>query len=291
MGDYHVHLHPHWPTGADDPPPGEFSRELIERYVERAAAQGVGEVCFTEHLYRMQEAGPVLGNFWEAVPAEVGAPTAEFVLAERSFSLEDYVEAVVAARDFGLPVLLGMEVDFFPNTIERVLELLAPYPWDLLLGSVHWIGGFAVDVEGVAFEYARRGVADVYEQYFDLEAALAASGAVDVLAHADLVKVHGYRLRQEPLHLYEAVAEAAAASGTAVEVSSAGLAKPCAELYPSAPFLEILHEHGVGITMASDAHRPEGVGGDFARVRQAAQAAGYTHRLEFRRRQGVPVPL
>jgi histidinol-phosphatase (PHP family) len=291
MGDYHVHLHPHVPDRTGDPTPGDFSRELIERYVETATAGGLTEVCFTEHLYRMEEAGPVLGDFWEGEPSEVAAPTAKFVQAERQFSLESYVTAVVEAREFGLPVLLGMEIDFFPQTIEEVLDLLAPYPWDLLLGSVHWIGGFAIDVDDAAFEFDRRGVARVYEEYFELESALAGSGRVDVLAHVDVVKNHGHRLPEEPVDLYESVASAASSSGTAVEVSSAGLFEPCAELYPAPAFLEVLHDHGVGITLASDAHRPQAVGRRFDHVREAARQAGYTHRLEFRRRQGTSVAL
>lgn len=291
MGDYHVHLHPHWPISSDDPPPGDFSRELIERYVEQAAARGLTEVCFTEHLYRMREAGSVLGEFWEKEASNVAGPTAEFVLAERQFTLDSYVEAVVEAKDFGLPVLLGMEVDFFPDTIDAVLDLLAPYPWDLLLGSVHWIGGFAVDVDEVVFEFDRRGVPRVYQEYFGLEVELAASGSVDVLAHVDVIKNHGHRLAEEPIALYQAVATAAAASSTAVEVSSAGLSEPCAELYPSAAFLGVLNSHGVGVTMASDAHRPAGVGRDFDLVRRAAGEAGYTERVEFRGRLGRPVPL
>jgi histidinol-phosphatase (PHP family) len=172
-----------------------------------------------------------------------------------------------------------------------VLDLLAPYPWDLLLGSVHWIGGFAVDVDEVAFEFDRRGVARVYEEYFELETELAGSGTVDVLAHVDVVKNHGHRLPEEPVHLYEAVAAAAAASSTAVEVSSAGLGEPCAELYPSATFLRVLNEHEVGVTLASDTHRPAGVGGDFDVVRRAAHEAGYAERVAFRLRQGSPAPL
>ena len=32
-----------------------------------------------------------------------------------------------------------------PSGQDELAELLEPYPWDFLLGSVHWIGGLAVD--------------------------------------------------------------------------------------------------------------------------------------------------
>jgi histidinol-phosphatase (PHP family) len=290
MGDYHVHLHPHtWRPG--DPDPHTFPQDHIDRYVEQALARGLTEVCFTEHLYRLVEAEPVLGEFWAHERPEVAAPTIRFVTAERTFRLDDYVGAVLAARGRGLPVLLGLEIDFFPETIGAVLDLIAPYPWDLLLGAVHWIGGFAIDHDGLDFEFARRGTDRVFEEYFAIETALAASGSVDVLAHADKVKRNGLRPGIPLDGWHEEVARAAAASGTAVEISSAGLHQACAEVYPSPGFLAAFQRAGVGITLASDTHRPEGVGADFDAVLAAARAAGYTERLQFAGRIAGRVPL
>jgi histidinol-phosphatase (PHP family) len=290
MGDYHVHLHPHtWRVG--DPDPHTFPQDHIDRYVERALQQGLSEVCFTEHLYRLVESVPVLGEFWADESPEVAAPTIRFVTAERTFRIEDYVEAVIAARDRGLPVLLGLEIDFFPESIDAVVDLISPYPWDLLVGAVHWVGGFAIDHDGLDFEFERRGVDRVFEAYFAIEAQLAASGTVDVLAHADKVKRNGH-LPTLPLDTwYEAVAKAAAVTGTAVEISSAGLLQPCAEVYPGPDFLAAFRRAGVGITLASDTHRPDGVGHHFDDVLRAARAAGYAERLTFRGRAATPVAL
>ncbi|MEE8375568.1 MAG: hypothetical protein V3S26_04550 [Acidimicrobiia bacterium] len=65
---------------------------------------------------------------------------------------------------------------------EAVLDLLAPYPWDLLVGGVPWIGGFAFDEVEMGPEFNRRGVDQVFQTYFDLETQQAASGTVDLLA-------------------------------------------------------------------------------------------------------------
>ena len=129
MGDYHVHLHEHGPYTGHGPEPETYPPGLIESYVEAAAAAGVEEIAFTEHLYRCVEAAPVLGRFWEGDPrSDLAEMTAAFVAEDRWLSLEAYVAAVLEARDAGLPVLLGLEVDFFPETIEAVLDFLEPYP-------------------------------------------------------------------------------------------------------------------------------------------------------------------
>jgi histidinol-phosphatase (PHP family) len=285
MGDYHVHLHDHGPYQGVGPPLGEYPPGHIEAYVERAAARGLAEVGFTEHLYRCVESEPVLGRFWEYEPRrDLAAETEAMIREDRTLSIEAYTEAVVAAKDRGLPVKLGLEVDFFPETIDAVLESLEPYPWDFLIGAVHWIGGWSVDYGASSYEFARRGVRKAYEEYFELKTQLAASGAVDVLAHVDVVKRFGHVLPEAPTDLYAEVVKAAAVTGTAVEVSSAGLHKPIGEIYPAPPFLEMFNAAGVPITLASDAHVPEECGRDVSALVSAARAAGYAEHLVFDQR-------
>lgn len=292
MGDYHVHLHPHGPYRGVGPEPGHYPDAHIEAYVEAAAANGAAEVGFTEHLFRCVESTPALGPFWEREDrADLAEQAEAFVREERVLSLDRYADAVVAAKDRGLPVLLGLEVDFFPETIDAVVELLDPYPWDFLIGSTHWVGAWAIDHPGVAHEFERRGVRRAYEDYFAIEEQLAASGAVDVLAHVDVVKKQGRHLDNPPADLYAKVVAAAAAGGTAVEVSTAGLHQPAGELYPNHVFLEMFFEAGVPITLASDAHYPEQCGRDLPVAVAAAREAGYRDRLRFRNRSAELVPL
>jgi histidinol-phosphatase (PHP family) len=252
----------------------------------------VQELGFTEHLYRCVEAADVLGRFWESEPdPNLAAHTADFFAADLNLSLESYVDAVLGAQDDGLPVALGLEIDFFPETIDAVLDLIEPFPWDFLIGSVHWIGGWAIDSSTSTFGFERKGLEWTWSRYFELETALAASGSVDVLAHVDLPKKYGYRLREEPIAMYAQVVDAAARSNTAVEVSSQGLRKPVGEEYPSPRFLSMFREAGVPITLASDGHAPEEAAMGHDEVVAAARAAGYSTRLRFERRRRFEVPL
>jgi len=293
VGDYHLHLHPHDPyPGAPDP--GEYPDGLIEAYVEAAAARGVTELGFSEHLYRCVEAAPILGRFWETdptIPASVAGATEAFVPAEQNLSLESYVAAVLGAKERGLPVLLGLEIDFFPENLDAVLDLIDPYPWDYLIGSVHWVGGWAVDSSATQGEFERRGPEQAHDDYYRTLTALAGSGAVDVLGHVDLTKKYGYRLEAEPLHWYRRVAAAASLSTTAVEINTNGLRLPASELYPSPAFLAECAAAEVDIVVGSDAHRPADAGRGYGSAIEAATAAGYEHRVRFARRTRTKVPL
>ncbi|MEX1281394.1 MAG: histidinol-phosphatase HisJ family protein [Acidimicrobiia bacterium] len=288
MADYHLHLHPH---ADDEPVDPSYAPDVIERYVEGAAANGVSELGFTEHLYRCVESADALGRFWDDEPPEVATFVERFVALDQNLSLERYVETVVAAKDRGLPVRLGLEVDFFPATIEAVLGLLDGYPFDFLIGSVHWVGGLPTDVREMQTEMDRRGFRSVWEAYTDMIVDLGRGGHVDSIAHVDVLKKYGQRLEPEPLDLYDRIVEAAVAGGTAVEVSSQGLRKPVAEAYPAPNLLSRLFAAGVPITLASDGHRPDEAGDHHAEIVGLARSAGYTEYLRFEGRTPIPTPL
>ena len=291
MSDYHLHLHPHRPT-PDAPPMGTYPPGHIDRYVEVARSRGVTEVGFTEHLYRCVEAEAVLGRWWERDgEPRLMAEMESWVRSERNLSLARYVEVVLEAKARGLPVKLGLEVDFVPGTEGAVVDLLSGIPFDYLVGSIHWIGAWNFMRDSAAAEFAHRGVRRAFEQYFALEATLAASGIVDVLAHVDVIKRAGLRPDDGAADLYEPVVAAAVHSGTAVEVSSAGLRHDVAELFPAADFLGRFHGAGVPITLASDAHMAEDAGWGHDAVVRAARDAGYTTYLRFEARRPIETPL
>lgn len=292
MSDYHVHIHPHGPYTGKGPRPGEYPVDHIEAYFEAAYANGVHEVGFTEHLYRCVESEAVLGQWWASDPRkDLGDFTSAAMKRERVLSLERYVQAVLDAKDRGLPVKLGLEVDFFPDTAEAVAEFLKPYPFDFLIAATHWIGAWHLTAEQHAYEIENRGHRQGYEDYFDVQSQLASCGYFDVLAHVDVIKRHGVVLDPPPLDLYDNLVVEAARSGIAVEISTAGLYSPVEEMYPAEPLLQRFFDHGVPITLASDAHTPQYCGRDNDRAVAFARSVGYTQRIEFTGRVGTLVPL
>jgi histidinol-phosphatase (PHP family) len=238
--DYHMHLRDH-DERIDHTVTG------TERFVELALERGIDEIGFTEHVYYFRQTAEI----WD-VPYQI----------ERCvYDLDSYVEAVLDAKRQGLPVKLGLEVDYVGERQPRLAELLEPYPWDYLLGSVHWLDGLGVDQEpGI---WADRSVEEVWRWYFGALAELAASGAIDVLAHPDLAKFFGRR-PADPASFYPAL------DGVAIEVSTAGLHKPVGELYPDPELLR----NRPPITLASDAHVPENVGRDFEQALALVRSVG-----------------
>ncbi len=288
MLDYHLHLWEHGPR------PLDATLEQVGAYCEQARSQGVVELALTEHLHRFRQADAVLGGWWESEPrSPVRDVLAAFWQQEQGADLDQYVEVVLAAKDAGLPVVLGLEVDFHRGRMHEVAAILEGYPFDVLLGSVHWLGAWGFDDVGndtVLAEWDTRAVEDVWDAYADAIDELADSGVCDVLAHPDLCKVAGRR-PAVPDEWHARLAEAAARSGMAAEVNSNGWRKPADEAYPAPDLLARFHAAGVPVTTASDAHRRDRVGerrGDVARL---LVDAGYDSLTGFRERRRREVPI
>jgi histidinol-phosphatase (PHP family) len=281
--DCHVHLQPH-----GERPPMTLAR--VEEYARAAERAGVGMIAITEHLFRFEEAFKALHGWWDDDPDPQLAELARMYWEDHvSGSVVDYVRVIEEAKGAGLPVLLGIEMDWIDGRGEQVRQVLAPYDWDIVLGSVHYVGAWGIDDRRYLAEWERRDVAGAWGDYAALVADLAASGLADVLAHPDLPKIFGHRPADEtPLHA--AVVEGAAAHGSAIEINTNGLRR-CGELYPAPPLLERARARGLPVTFASDAHTPERIGADFAAAAAAARAAGYEQASYYERRRRVGYPI
>ena len=271
MIDLHTHL---WPHDPGTPMP---SYDDLARRCDYACSVGLQQIAITEHCNRFEEIAAAVLPLWSrAGPPALRAAADHVWDAERGAHLDEYVDLLTTARDRGLPLLVGLEVDFLPGANEAIAEVLEDYPFDVLLGSVHWLGPWLFDAYGdpvFAAEWDRRPIDAVWESYADAVIALAESGSVDVIAHVDVVKVAGRRPRD--VHAFDArLCDALAGSDVVVEVSSAGLRKPAAEIYPAPGLLGMLHDAGVPLTTASDAHRTDQLGHRFDELYASLRALG-----------------
>jgi histidinol-phosphatase (PHP family) len=272
LTDYHLHLRPDEP---DTPPQAYFTDENVERYREAAAAAGIEELGVSEHVYRFSQALELWRHpFWQEQALD---------------DLDAYCEFV---RGAGLR--LGVECDFVPGAEERTASLLEARGFDYVVGSVHFVGERAVDHEGWDAWQGDGDADEVWRRYFEALAACARSGLFDILAHPDLVKVWGRGRplpRRDPRHYYEPAVEAIAASGIAVEISTAGLRKPVGELYPAPAFARMCAEAGAPFALSSDAHLPEQVGFGYDRALDLLAELGVGEIAVFERRERRLEPL
>jgi histidinol-phosphatase (PHP family) len=240
-------------------------------YVEQAIRAGLPEMGFSDHIFL----------YW--LPS--GQRDPELAMSEGEFG--QYVEDVlqVRARYPEITIRLAVEADFIPDQESTLKGILDRYPWDYVLGSVHFIGDWGMDDSRYLSGYDAWDIDELYEHYFSLVLRAADSGHFDTMAHLDLVKKFGHRARKDTADLYARVARGLAAAGVAIELNTAGLRKPVGEMYPHLDLLTACRKAGVPVTLGSDAHAPEEVARDFPLALEQLRTAGYSRILAYQGRR------
>ncbi len=260
--DYHMHtpLCKH-ATGT----PGQFW--------QTAAAQGLREIAFTDH-------SPDPSGYDAAYRMEVD-------------QFEEYRRMVRPLQDGRTPpVLFGIEAEYYPAAERYLAEWLPQGNFDVILGSVHYLGDWGFDNPDYRHIWNSVDIKAAWQTYMELMIKLVGSGLFDVIGHFDLPKKFGHRLRDRDLkEMVQPVLDHVMKSGLAIEINTAGWRKEVGEAYPSPLILYLAHERGIPICFGSDAHEPENVGYRFDDAVRLAQEAGYTESVVFRGRQRQSLPL
>ncbi len=205
-----------------------------------------------------------------------------------------YRDEVLAARERypGLDIVYGTEVDWLgsrawpggvgiiPSDNDDKTGYLSAVAgeYEYILGSVHFVDGWAFDNPEYLDEWDRRDVDAVWLRYFELFCELAASDVgICCLSHPDIVKKFGHRPSFDTRELFEHVAKTVAAHGKMVEVNTAGARKPVGELYPGHQLLSAFCDAGVDCTVGSDAHCAAEVGLGISDAYGLMASVGYSH--------------
>ena len=261
--DYHMHT-----------PLCRHASGLPAEYAARAVAVGLTEIGFSDH----SPMGRDDFDNWRM----------------RFDQLDEYVESIrrVQKDSTGLTVKLSLEVDYLPGQEDWIRELAARHPWDYLIGSVHYVSDtWAVDNPEFIAKWKERDPFEVWSTYFDRLTQAAASGLFDIIGHADLPKKFGIYPEQDCTPLFTRFLDVVEKKNIVIEHNTAGLRKPCREIYPSRPFLQLAAQKKIPITFGSDAHAPTEVGAAFTEALALARSVGYTHSCHFIQRHRTESPL
>ncbi|HLF18464.1 MAG TPA: histidinol-phosphatase HisJ [Candidatus Omnitrophota bacterium] len=255
--DYHMHT----------PLCGHATGEPKE-YAKQAIKVGLQEIGFSDHapFVHMRDPGITMGM--EQLP-----------------SYYRMIEEVCTLYKNELRIKVAIEADFIPGYEDKTKKILDDYPYDYVIGSVHFIKDWGFDDPAQRKAWDEQDVNQVYRDYFDLLRQSARSKMFDIMGHVDLVKKFGHRASQDMSDEVKKTAQTFKECGVAVEINTSGLRKTCKEMYPALNFLKIYRKAGVPLTFGSDAHQPEHVGADFEAAVALAKEAGYAEYVLFKNRK------
>ncbi len=254
IADYHVHTS--FSIDCDVP---------MTDQCEAAIAAGVSEIAFTEHVDH----------------DECDADSKE------QYDYEAYGSEVERCRELyrgQLQILRAAEIDWNRSIADDVMAFVDRTSFDFIIGSVHnldhkYVGFSAPDDFG--------GAAAMYERYYDEMLSLVQAGFPSVVGHLDLPRrYHDVSPLDVDRDHFEArlreIFRVAAANGVGFEINTSGLVRGKGYSFPEPEVLAwFVEEGGEVVTVGSDSHRPEQVGGYIAATYDRLADLGVDWRTSF----------
>jgi histidinol-phosphatase (PHP family) len=221
---------------------GHASGEL-EEYVQKGIELGLTQLGLSDHmpLLHVDPAAYLPGM---AMPME---------------QLPDYVaEAFELQQRYKgqIDIRVGLEGDYIEGYEKEIECIINAYPWDYVIGSVHFLGEWDISDYRQLDKWQGRNPYEVYEQYYDAVEKAVRTGFYDYIGHIDVIKRFGFKPEQSVTHLEDSALRAVKAADMAIELNASGLRMPVGEMFPSRRMLEVCYQLGIPLTIGSDAHEP-----------------------------------
>jgi len=262
--DYHTH---HYRCG--------HATGTIEDYIRRAIESGLEEIGISDHAPLFYRDGDDPG------------PGSAMAKSE----LPKYVDEVLALREKyrgQITVRLGIESDYVEGMEAEYATIYAQYPFDYLIGSVHFFDGRHIYDRNRWHRGAN--VEAAYREYFHKVQMSAKSGLFDVLGHITAVKAYSPKPPPQFLtDLYEETLQMIAQHGCCVEINTSGYRKTQVEPFPDHEVIRMCIARGIPLTYGSDCHAPGEIAHSHGRVESLLIEYGITELLTFDQRNFVPI--
>jgi len=246
------HCHSTWSDG----------NNTVRDMVLEAIDLGFTDIGFSDHLVLH----PTIAEIdWSIRDAE-----------ELQHYVEDVYTEQIRNRD-QINVKLGLEIDFFPENsrISELYEILDIFNFEFLIGSVHMLDEFPIDYMYTDWKKLSQSEINAYFiKYWQNIKLLAESDYFDCVGHLDIPKIFNAKADIDLTKYIEDAVQAIHTSGMAVEINTAGLDKPCKELYPSADILKLVAEANIPVIINDDAHDLEQLGRHYGEAEELLKASG-----------------
>jgi histidinol-phosphatase (PHP family) len=254
----------------------------MEETVREAIDKGLPVIGFSDHF-------PYPEGYVEPAPNCVIPDEAAF----RAYAGE--VRRLQSAYADRISIRFAAEVDHLDVRTADQAAMLSKYRFDYVIGSVHIVGGVAIDYRAETLEASLEkfgGVDRLWEAYWDALEGLIRGGGCQVIGHMDVLRKFGNFLPgKSQAGRAESLLRLIKRNGLTLEVNTGGIDRASdRQCYPSPEILKLASAVGVDISLGSDAHAPKDVGRYFGETVVQLRSLGWTQSASFEsgRKQAVP---
>lgn len=249
MIDAHVHLEK-----------GKYSIDWVNEFIKDALERNIDEIYFLEHTHLFKEFESLyfeMSNYNEYQKNWFRKKS------DKMTSVEPYLDFINNMKKvkFPIKVKFGLEVCYSPEHERDIQMVKDTYPFDFMVGSIHFIDGWAFSHLKQPWSKEDYNLEDLYQRYYELMCQLVDSHLFSGLAHPNSLQCFGAYPDKDYSAEYDCIASKLRAANMYVEESS-GLAISYGDkqLGMNTSMLKSMLKHKVEILTASDAHYPQNVG-------------------------------
>ncbi|MBO6304324.1 MAG: histidinol-phosphatase [Selenomonadaceae bacterium] len=274
--DYHMHFEY-----------GDYDENWVKGFFDAAKARGVEELGITEHSHTFPEFEELYYEDLILDDSFIGKFQKSWLKKNKfKHTIKDYFDFMAKLKE-KYPVKIGIEVCNFQNQ-DKVKKILENYDFDYIIGSVHFLDGWAYDSSEIKSEWDRRDLRDIYEIYTKEVENLAASGLYDVLGHPFNIRLFKYIPSFDVTPYLKRVAKALKNADMTADINTGTLYRyPIAEISPYPDFMKIAKEENLTVMTSSDAHKPEDAGNYIDDAIKYAKSFGFTETVTFNKRKKI----
>ena len=278
--DYHMHFEK-----------GSYDKTWVEGFFQAAKDRGLAEIGISEHSHTFPEFKELYYEDLILDDSAMGTFQRQWLQSNKfKYTLDDYFRFMAELRKEHT-VRTGIEVCNFQDQ-EKVKDILKDYDFDYVIGSVHFLHGWAYDCSEIIAEWQKHSLQDIYEWYTEEVEKLADSGLYDVLGHPFNIRLFKFLPDFDVTPYLERVAKAMEKANMIVDVNTGTFYRyPIAEITPYPDFMKIAAQYDLPIITTSDAHKPEDCGAYNQQAIDYVKQFGYTTTLQLTRKKRKVIEL
>ncbi len=234
-----------------------------------ALRKDIHEIAFTEHFNRVRT--DICFDKYDAAAFFKGIEACRAEFAPR-----------------GLTIKAGVEVGEIHLHRAEVDAVLNAFPYDLVLGSLHWVRGESIFERSY---FQKRDPLTAARDYFTELAEMVDGGGFNIMSHMDVLKRMGFNVYNrfelsEYEDLVRPVLAACVRTGIAPEINTSALRMPVRQTHPTLEAIRWYKDMGgERLSIGSDSHSPQALGTGLDVALQIARDAGFTRLTRYAKRQ------
>ena len=279
--DYHMHFEH-----------GSYDFDWVQGFFDAAKKRGLDEIGISEHSHGFKEFEPLYYEDLVLDDSFIGSFQKKWLKKKKfMYTLNQYIDFMDELKRRGHKVKTGIEVCNFQDQA-KVAAILGRHEFDYIIGSIHFLHGWAYDSAEIKDEWHRHSLEEIYDWYAGEVEHLCASGIYDVLGHPFNIRLFRFLPDFDVTPYLERVAQAVKKANMAVDINTGTFYRyPIAEISPYPDFMKIAAKYGLPVITSSDAHEPEDCGSYIDDAIAYAKSFGYTQSLHFTKRRRELVAL